>query len=226
MDSAIYGVIAAVYAGLLVHGFRLWRRDHAKGPRYLLFVVTAALIWDNGLMAAGYLIGEGETLKRLSFSRFWLHALVTPLLAVISWDLLRTAGVRWARHSASLWGAWSFTAALIFLELWTEVMPLRITPVHEYGALRYTSAEEPSGPPIMVMLILIPLLAAGIGLWKRKVTPLLFWGTLVMLAGSAIPLPIESSAATNLFELLLIASLWKSIRRLVTLQTQPGRKLF
>ena len=64
------------------------------------------------------------------------------------------------------------------------------------------------GPPLMVILILIPLLMAGVIVWRRRKTPLLFIGTVLMVAGSAIPIPIESSVATNVFEpppLILVA---------------------
>ena len=213
MDSIIYLAFAVIYAGLLVWGLRLWASDSKKGMRYLLLLVTAALVWDNSVIGLGRWIGAGDLLEGMSLLRFWLHALMTPLLTLVSFDLIRRSGTEWARHAAVQWAAYIFTAALILYELVTETLPLEIKPLMEYGALRYVPVES-SGPPLMVMLILIPLLTAGIVLWRRRVTKLLFWGTVLMILGSAIPLPVESSAVTNLFELLLIGSLWLSIYKL------------
>lgn len=213
MDSIIYLIFAVVYVGFLIWGLRLLADDSEKGMRYLLLLVTAALVWDNTVIGLGRWIGEGDHLEGLSRSRFWMHALMTPLLTLVSFDLIRRSGTKWARHAAAQWAAYLFTAALILYELLTETLPLEIKPLMEYGALRYTSVES-SGPPLMVILVLIPLITAGIALWRRGVTKVLFVGTIVMLLGSAIPIPIESSAATNLFELLLIGSLWLSIRKL------------
>jgi len=211
MDSVIYLIFAVVYAGLLAWGLRMWVDDLEKGMRYLLLLVTAALVWDNTVIGLGRWIGEGAFLEGLSLSRFWMHALVTPLLTLVSFDLIRRSGAEWAKRLAAQWTAFIFTAALIIYELWTETLPLELKPIMEYGALRYSSAEAATGPPLMVVLVLIPLFTAGIVLWRRRVTKVMFFGTLLMLLGSAIPLPIESSAATNMFELLLISSIWLTI---------------
>ena len=222
MDSILYLIITLLYILLFVYGIVLWRKDSSRGPRYLLFLVTAALIWDNGIVGVGKWIGEGELLERLNLTRFWMHAFFTPLLAIISYGLIHRAGSPWSRKPAAAWGAWIFTAALIIMELVTETLSLSIKPAAEYGALRYVPVEESSGPPLMVLLILIPLFAAGIVLWKRKITSVLFWGTLIMTIGSAVPIPVDSSAVTNLFELVLIASLWLSIQKLMK---APSRRL-
>lgn len=216
MDSILYLIITMLYVLLFVFGIVLWKQDSSHRVRYLLFIVTAALIWDNGIMGIGKWIGEGEVLEKLNLARFWLHAFGTPLLAVISLGLMQRSGSQWAQKTVARWGAWIFTVALIVLELVTETLSLAIKPVLEYGALRYVPVEKGGGPPLMVLLILIPLFTAGITLWKRKVTSVLFWGTLIMTIGSAVPIPVDSSAVTNIFELVLIASLWLSIRKLIT----------
>ncbi|GIP51217.1 hypothetical protein [Paenibacillus vini] len=215
MDTFIYGIVTVLYILLLGYGVVLWRKDAKRGPRYFLFLVTAALVWDNGVMAAGNWIGEGELLKGLNLARFWLHAFCTPLLVVVAFDLIRRAGSPWARSTVVQWGAWIVTAALIIMQLVTETIGLKMKPVQEFGALRYVPAGEHSGPPIMIIIITVFLFVAGIILWKRKITSVLFWGTLLMVAGTAIPIPIDSKATTNVFELVLIASLWISMRRLL-----------
>lgn len=221
MDSVLYLGLAAIYAVLFLYGCVLLRRDASPGLRYLLLIVTAGLVWDNGVIGIGKYMGEGDLLEGLNVARFWVHALATPLLVLVSFDLIRKAGSPWTSRPAA-WGAWLFTAALIVLEVVTETLPLKLQPSMEYGALRYVSSES-GGPPLMVILILIPLLTAGIIVWRRKKTPLLFIGTVLMAAGSAIPIPIESSAATNVFELLLLLSLWLTVRKLASARTLSFR---
>ncbi|GIP06082.1 MULTISPECIES: hypothetical protein [Paenibacillus] len=222
MDSVLYLGLAAIYAVLFLYGCVLMRRDASPGLRYLLLIVTAGLVWDNGVIGIGKYMGEGDLLEGLNVARFWVHALATPLLVLVSFDLIRKAGSPWTSRPAAAWGAWLFTAALIVLEVVTETLPLKLQPSMEYGALRYVSSES-GGPPLMVILILIPLLTAGIIVWRRKKTPLLFIGTVLMAAGSAIPIPIESSAATNVFELLLLLSLWLTVRKLASSRTLSFR---
>lgn len=222
MDSVLYLGLAVVYAALLLYGCVLLKRDSLPGLRYLLLIVTAGLVWDNGVIGIGKYIGEGDLLEGLNVTRFWVHALATPLLVLVSFDLIRKAGSPWASKLAAAWGAWLLTAALIALEVMTETLPLKLQPSMEYGALRYVSTES-GGPPLMVILILIPLLMAGVIVWRRKKTPLLFIGTVLMAAGSAIPIPIESSAATNVFELLLLLSLWLTVRKLASYRTLSFR---
>lgn len=214
MDSILYIIIAMLYVLLFVWGIVLWKQDNSPGLQYLLLIVTAALVWDNGIMGIGKWVGEGELLEKLNLVRFWLHAFCTPLLTIVSLGLIQRSGSRWAHKRVARWGTWIFTAALIVLEVATETVSLTLKPILEYGALRYVPAEESSGPPLMVILILIPLFTAGIILWKRKVTSVLFSGTLIMTIGSAVPIPVQSSAATNIFEIVLITSLWLSIRKL------------
>ncbi|CAI6085783.1 hypothetical protein [Cohnella sp. JJ-181] len=221
MDTFLYAILAALYAVLLVYGLRIGLRDRHMGARYLLFLVTASLIWDNGIVALGRAIGEGTLLERLNLSRFWLHAFVTPLLAPIAWDIAGRAGHPFALKPATRLIAWIAVPALILLELFTSTLGLELTPSREYGALRYVPVES-SGPPIMVLLILIPLVVAGILVWRRRRWPWMFAGTALMAAGSAIPFPIESSAAVNVFEWLQLLSLWLTIDRLARDRADGG----
>lgn len=211
MDTGIYLTITLLYAGLIIWGIWMSLRGQVRLGYYVLFAVTAALIWDNGVMAAGTAVGEGRLLELLNITRYWLHAFCTPLLVMVSFDQIRWAGSSWASTSIMKAVAWLFTAGLIVLELTTHTFSLQLKPLLEYGALRYVPVKEGAGPPVMVLLIMVPLFAAGIILWKRKITPILFLGTALMLAGSMITLPVESAAITNIFELLLIASLWYAV---------------
>lgn len=204
MDTALFFFFTGAYLFLLVWALGRQREWNSMS---VLYLVLLGLIYDNAIIAVGRFIGEGALLENLSIWRFWSHAFFTPLLALFAWGTLHHAGVEWARKKAVFYGALLFTAALVVLEIVLETWGLVIEPVWEYGVLRYTSAEEGGGPPVMVLLVIVPLLAAGAVLWKRIGWKWMLVGAVLMTIGSAVPIPIESSAATNAFELILLFTL-------------------
>lgn len=213
MDTVLFLAFAGMYAVMLGVGAFVWGKDDERGLSYLLFLLTAALLYDNVVLGTGRWIGEGETLERLNAARYWLHALVTPLLALVSYDLARRAGSRLARHAAAAWAAWLYTLGLIALELGTQTLHLRLEPKLSHGVLSYAS-QGSSGAPWMVILVMLPIAAAAIALWRRGKTKALLWGILAMIVGGAIRLPEVSDAITNAFEAVLVAAFWVSVRRI------------
>lgn len=59
----------------------------------------------------------------------------------------------------------------------------------------------------MVLIVALVLIVAGALLWKRQGWPWLLVGAVVMTIGSAVPIPVDSGAATNAFELALLISI-------------------
>ncbi|WP_245629810.1 hypothetical protein [Domibacillus robiginosus] len=173
----------------------------------ILLPVIAGLIYDNGIIATGRFIGEGSFLEGLNAARFWLHAFFTPLLVLYAWMALKQADVSWAKTAWFQWAAILLTVALVLFELFTEVFGLSLEPRWEYRTLSYTSAELSGGPPLMVLVVSLVLLVASIVVWRKQGWIWFFVGSLVMIVGSAVKMPIESGAVTNMFELMLIVSL-------------------
>lgn len=209
MDIILYFFFAAAYLVLLVWGLS---RQKTWNRMSFVFLVVLGLIYDNSIIALGRFIGEGALLENLSMPRFWIHAFFTPTLVLFSWGALKWAGVEWAKKKAVWIAAVLYTLALILIEFVLETAGLNLEIVHEYGVLRYVSAESATGPPIMVLLLTVVLVFSGAVLWKRAGWKWMFIGSAVMVIGSAVPIPIESSAATNAFELfLLVALVWTKI---------------
>ncbi|RXY99013.1 hypothetical protein DMO16_04595 [Fictibacillus sp. S7] len=77
----------------------------------------------------------------------------------------------------------------------------------KFGALRYVNAES-GGPPLMVFITIIPLLAAGFYILKQQHWIWMLAGAAIMTAGNPIPLELNSTAVTNASELILLISLW------------------
>ncbi|MCJ1909587.1 hypothetical protein [Planococcus ruber] len=204
MDTLLYFLFTAAYMGLVIGGLR---RQRSWNFMSFIYLVLLGLIYDNGMIALGKFIGEGPLLENLSLLRFWSHAFLTPALVLFSYGALHEAGVEWSRKRIVGIAAIFYTAALIIAELLLETIGMELMIEKEYGVLRYVSADPASGPPIMVLLVSVVLLAAGAILWKRRGWKWMLVGAVVMTIGSAVPIPVESSAATNAFELFLLAAL-------------------
>lgn len=205
MDTILFGGYVVVYLALLAWGLALAARHRWWTPANLPLLVVLGLIYDNAVISAGRAIGEGALLEGLSLGRFWIHALVTPLLVVFAWHALARSGAAWAKPRAAGVVAVVVAAGLVVLEL-THVVGIELAPRDEYGALSYAEADPSGGPAVMVLLVSLALLVAGAVVWWRQRWPWLLVGTLLMVVGSAVEIPVESGAVTNAFEVVLLTS--------------------
>ncbi|GAA1673462.1 hypothetical protein GCM10009830_19710 [Glycomyces endophyticus] len=220
MDSLLFLILALAHAALLLWGVRLVNRSGWR-VAVLPVLVVAALVYDNGVIAAGRLIGAGPVLEGLNAGRFWLHALVTPLLVLWSWDAVRRTGAPWAARAWARWTAIAVAAALVVVELATVTAALELQVRDEYGALSYAS-DHAGGPPPMVLTVAAVLVAAGVVVWRRQGWPWLFVSAALMTLGSGVPNPFPSGAATNLFEVLLLTGILATIARQDATERHPA----
>lgn len=65
-------------------------------------------------------------------------------------------------------GAVVLTLALVVYEIVVSATALDLEVVKEYGAVNYTNADAPPGPPLMVLVVAAALLVAGIGALIRQ----------------------------------------------------------
>lgn len=211
MDSVIFLGFSVAYLVLATWAVVGMVRRRRLIPSDLAVLVVAALVYDNAVIGLGVVIGEGPLLETLNGARYWLHALVTPLLVLIGWHVLVRAGVRWAASAAGRVGAVVLTAVLIVYELVVGALALDLSPRLEYGALSYANENAPDGPPVMVLIVAAALLVAGIAAVVKQRWPWLAVGTGLMVVGSAVPLPVPSGAVTNMFELILLISVLATV---------------
>ncbi|OCA85714.1 hypothetical protein A8F94_12630 [Bacillus sp. FJAT-27225] len=212
MDTLLYIIYAFCYIALFVWGLRINKENGWLSPENALFLVTAGLIYDNAILASGSWIGKGETLENMNLVRYWLHGLFTPTLVLFAWTAMKRAGVRWIKQKPSFLIAVAITVILIVLELAAETVGIRLKPDTEYGVLSYEPAEQNSGPPMMVMAVSLILLFSSLAVWKKQGWKWMAIGVILMGLGSAIPIPVDSNAAVNGFELILLTSLWATKR--------------
>lgn len=216
MDTFLYFLYIFLYTALLIWGLYGIRKQELDKWSSVIYIVILPLIYDNLILSTGKWIGEGELLESLNFSRFCLHALITPLLVMYSIGTLRESGIEWAKKKWLVIVGIIYTIGLMVFEFSVEVVGLEIEVVKEYGVVSYSNVEEATGPPIMVLLVTLILIVASAIVWKKTKWPIFFIGAIVMTIGSAVPLNIESGAVTNAFELFLIFTLIWTKRRLIT----------
>jgi hypothetical protein len=164
-----------------------------------LVIPQAGLVWDNGVVAAGSLIGIGDTLEALSWPRFWVHWLFGTWLIIGCGAALRLAGVRWAQ---TRWGMLAFcllTAALMLYDL-PHFFRDQLYPVCEKGLVRYSTvvtaerlcfegqAITPRGaPPYASIITCLVVIACGAVLLIRRRFPWMLLGGVLMLLAAAPP---------------------------------------
>lgn len=210
LDTVLFAGFALAYLVLLAWGITLLaRRGHLFASDVVLLVV-AGLIYDNAIITAGRWVGEGTLLESLNLARFWIHALITPLLVLFAWHVLHRGGIGWTRTKMALTVTLAIVAGLVILEFVTVLADLQLEPGWEYGVLSYGAAAQ-EGTPLRVLIVAAALLVAGFLLWRRDGWVWLLVGAAIMTVGSAIPIPVASGAVTNAFELILITSLMATI---------------
>ncbi|HZG69957.1 MAG TPA: hypothetical protein VEY51_00340 [Chondromyces sp.] len=213
LDTYIYGVFAILYLGLFLLGCRLANTYGWLNLSNVLLLVTLGLIWDNGLLAAGRWIGEGELLEKLNLSRFWLHALFTPLLVLFGWHVTCRSGAKWAKKKSVCLLSFVLTVVLILYELFTVTIGIELTPEKRYGVLSY-SQEGGTSPPVMVIIVSVILLISAITVFRKIKWVWMLVGVILMTAGSMIDIPLPSDAIVNAFELILLITLWATKKHL------------
>ncbi|MFT9598230.1 hypothetical protein [Mesobacillus sp.] len=207
MDPYIYGLYSLIYLFLFLWGLKLSIKYGFLSWLNVLLLVTFGLVYDNLVLAMGSIIGEGSFLKALNEMRYWFHAFFTPLLILFSWAAIRKPEIHWLKGRAGFVLAGVFTLAMIIAELIQNTIGIKLESARKYGVLSYESAGS-HGPPVMIIGVTVALLFAGIILWKKLNWTWMAIGVILMGIGSAVPIPLESDAATNGFELILLISLW------------------
>ena len=206
-------IITALEALFVILALRGWARK--KEPLYLLTALVAfGLFYDALILSLGTVMQGGPALAALSRMRYVAHGALIPLLFPIC---------AYALNFNKTWKTvvWVFTGVLIaagIAEGFATVLELRETA----GLVRYASGDTTPGWANAISGVLsygavVPLILAGIVVWVRQKTPLLFLSGFLMFAFSAL------GPATGNFDLIFYISmfgesfmvffLWEFIRK-------------
>ena len=152
-EEAMYKYLFFTYAfahglillGILYLGWRTPSKIWAS-----LFFVSAALVYDNAVIALGSALGEGEILRTLNWPRFALHAVSSLPVMLAAWEIGKIAGLRWRRL------AWPAYLSCIIVALCSGIsqFPPQIQPACLSGLIYYASST-PS--PLYCLPLVSPL---------------------------------------------------------------------
>ncbi|MDY6808508.1 MAG: hypothetical protein SW127_05765 [Actinomycetota bacterium] len=201
MTSMIMAAIGVAMLVVLALALRLTPRVGAVA--ILFAVICLGLAYDSFVVAAGRLIGYGDTLSAINMPRFWIHAIVVPLLIIVAGNLVGRLGVDQARSRNVTLGGWALVAMLIAIGVVEDVVRLDLQPEDAGDALRYVNAGA-DGPPLPAIITVLALLVLGTMAFRYAGFPWLFLGALVMLI--AAPIGSVVLLVGNLGELVLMLS--------------------
>ena len=170
---------------LLLAWLALRARSAAGAVAVLVAVVCAGLAYDNLAVAAGRLIGYGDALRAVNAPRFWIHALLTPLLVLAGVALAARLGVRRAAGRAAAVTAGALALLLIVAGAVFDIVALRLEPESYADAQRYVNADA-AGPPIPAIVTILVLIALGAAVWRTAGSPWLCLGAVAMFAAAAV----------------------------------------
>ena len=174
-------IISTFHIVLMVMTFSRYRKT--KNILFLLTgILTFGLFYDAFILALGSFMTEGSLLQALSRLRYVLHGTLIPLIFPLC--VYALGGNRFWKKLV-----WALTCVLIALGL-ADGCVRTIGAVTVAGVCRYASVSAPAWAEIVNSLLtfgtVIPLMIAGLVVWKKQKTPTLFLAGFLMFAFSGL----------------------------------------
>lgn len=187
----------AIHICFLFLCFRKYRKTNAV--LFLLSgLVTLGLFYDALILSLGTVLPLGTVLKALSQLRFVSHGGLIPLIFPICAYALKA-------NKKVCCIVWIFTGALILLGV-VEGFCTVLESKEIASVVRYTASDATPGWAASVSSLLsygtvVPLMIAGIVVWRKQKTAALFLSGFLMFAFSAL------GPATGNFDLIFFISM-------------------
>ena len=183
MQAVALALIALCEVGLFIASVRTLRR-YRSWDFAVPVLVTAALVYDNTMLAFGSVIGEGDVLRTLSVPRYIGHAMFTPMLILFAFGCARRFGIaRFGRREAATgWGVVVFLA--IVYGVFEGLVLLELAPSFENGLVSYSNVGG-EGPPLSEIATVSCLLVLGGAIARYGRSHAMFLGSAVMFVIAA-----------------------------------------
>jgi hypothetical protein len=212
MSQTFYLIYALFFVGLLGWGGAAYARSHRAGT-LLLAMLAGGLLYDNGVLALGGMLGKGALLYALSLARFGLYLLLLPWMGYAVYEQLRAAGVRWARRRWSRGAALGLSAVISLVGALTRLPGLRLEPAVMDGVTRYVDVG-PSSSPWVSLASLLVVATLGVFYGVKKKWPWTSLAALLLLGAQAIRDPAMSRLLGSALEIVLVSVLLLAETRL------------
>ena len=174
----VISVLELIFTVLL---FSRYARSH-NTIDLLAGLICVGLTYDALILALGTFMTEGTALQSLSRMRYVLHGGLIPLIFAICAYALDFKGF-WKK------AIWALTVVLIALGVADGCIRV-IGPTTVAGVCRYASVSAPAWADIVNSLLtfgtVIPMMIAGVVVWKKQKTPFLFLSAFLMFAFSGL----------------------------------------
>ena len=145
-------------------------------------LICVGLTYDALILALGSFMTEGAALLALSRMRYVFHGGLIPLIFLICAYALDFKGF-WKT------AAWVLTGVLVILGIADGCIRV-IGPTTVAGICRYASVSAPAWAEIVNSLLtfgtVIPMMIAGVVVWKKQKTPHLFLSAFLMFLFSGL----------------------------------------
>ncbi len=184
MLTFLYFVMTVIHLIALYFIFKLFMQNR-KSYTLLAMLAIIGLAYDNLIIGIGQFIGEGSLLAGLNAIRFYTHALITPLLIIFAFGVLRQIGISWASIKVAHSLFCLLATILIVMGVQTDIINLVLIPEIEQDTLRYVN-DASSGPPIPAIITIIVMIIVGIIVSRKIQWHWLVLGSIIMFVASAI----------------------------------------
>ena len=174
-------IISVINLAFTVLLFRKYGKT--KSMLFLLSgLLCVGLFYDAAILAFGTFMKEGPLLMALSRLRYVLHGGLIPLIYALCAYALDAKGF-WLK------AVWALTLILSVLGIADGCVRV-IGPVTVANVCRYASVSAPAWAETVNTFLtfgtVIPLMIAGIVVWKKQKTPKLFLAGFLMFAFSGL----------------------------------------
>ena len=166
MSTMLHPMYTLVNLALLVWGLLVWRRTR-RFSTFVIVAVTFGLVYDNGILAIGNLLGRGRLLHGLSVPRFVLHQLMLPWVIWTAFQQVRRVGHPWAQGRTPGRLITLLCVVVVILGVLTRIVPMDLQLVQMDGVNRYVD-EGTVGPPIVSIVSVGFAGVMGVFLWRKN----------------------------------------------------------
>lgn len=184
MDQLLYTLYTLLFVVMTGVSLRLYLRSRSVGT-LMVVLVMLAMVYENGILALGVVIGHGPLLEALSWGRFIGYAVFPPLLVIAGVELANRAGVGWAGRRFVRYGAWIVAVALAAFALFVEVIGRELEPRVLNDVVRYMWVSK-GVPPLAVIIMNILLIVCGVAVWRKTHNAILLLVALFLFAGDGL----------------------------------------